>query len=105
MAQAGGGLVRVWDPVVRIGHWVLVVCFATAYLTEGEPEWLHTWAGYLTAFVVVLRVIWGFVGPRRARFSDFVTGPAKVVGYAGCTEPARAMDHNVDQVAREGEKG
>ena len=25
--------------------------------------------------------------------------PAKLVGYAGCTEPARAMDHNVEQVA------
>jgi hypothetical protein len=22
-----------------------------------------------------------------------------VVGYAGCTEPARAMDHNVEPVA------
>ncbi|PZF76868.1 serine O-acetyltransferase [Aestuariivirga litoralis] len=29
--------------------------------------------------------------------------PAKVVGYAGCTEPARAMDHNVEQVAGRGE--
>ena len=25
--------------------------------------------------------------------------PAKVVGYAGCTEPSRAMDHNVEPVA------
>ena len=25
--------------------------------------------------------------------------PAKVVGYAGCEEPARAMDHQVDAVA------
>ena len=25
--------------------------------------------------------------------------PAKVVGYAGCTEPANAMDHNVEPVA------
>ncbi len=25
--------------------------------------------------------------------------PAKVVGYAGCTEPARSMDHNVEPVA------
>ena len=25
--------------------------------------------------------------------------PAKVVGYAGCSEPARAMDHNVEPVA------
>jgi len=31
--------------------------------------------------------------------------PAKVVGYAGCTEPARAMDHNVYQVAAPPEKG
>jgi serine O-acetyltransferase len=29
--------------------------------------------------------------------------PAKVVGYAGCTEPARAMDHNVDPVAATGD--
>jgi len=29
--------------------------------------------------------------------------PAKVVGYAGCTEPARAMDHNVEQVAAQPE--
>ena len=31
--------------------------------------------------------------------------PAKVVGYAGCTEPARAMDHNVEPVAAAEEKG
>ena len=24
--------------------------------------------------------------------------PAKVVGYAGCSEPARAMDHNIETV-------
>ena len=29
--------------------------------------------------------------------------PAKIVGYAGCTEPSRAMDHNVEQVAAPGE--
>jgi cytochrome b len=74
-------LVRVWDPVVRIGHWVLVAGFATAYLTEGEPEWLHVRAGYAIAATVALRLVWGLVGPKRARFSDFVTGPGKVVDY------------------------
>jgi serine O-acetyltransferase len=29
--------------------------------------------------------------------------PAKVVGYAGCTEPARVMDHNVEHVAGNGD--
>ncbi|HMB12522.1 MAG TPA: cytochrome b/b6 domain-containing protein [Roseovarius sp.] len=71
----------VWDPLIRLGHWGLVVAFATAYLTEGEPEWLHTYAGYAIAGIVGLRVIWGFVGPRRARFSDFVTGPGRVLAY------------------------
>jgi len=74
-------MIRVWDPIVRIGHWVLVAAFATAFLTEGEPEWLHTAAGYAIAVTVTLRLIWGFVGPEHARFSGFVTGPAAVLGY------------------------
>ncbi|MBK5945977.1 hypothetical protein CCR83_05800 [Rhodobacter veldkampii DSM 11550] len=92
-AQAESGLIRVWDPVIRIGHWVLVVAFATAYLSEGEPEWLHSYAGYLIAATVALRVIWGFIGPRRARFSDFVTSPGRVFGYLRDLVTGRADRH------------
>lgn len=71
----------VWDPLVRVGHWLLVVAFAVAYVTEGEPEVVHTWAGYTVAFYVVWRVIWGLCGPRRARFADFVYRPRAVFAY------------------------
>ncbi|RBI83786.1 cytochrome B [Rhodosalinus halophilus] len=94
MAEAAEqGTIRVWDPLIRIGHWVLVAGFATAYLTEGEPEWLHTWAGYAIAITVALRGLWGFVGPRRARFSDFVTGPGRVVAYLRDLLAGRAERH------------
>lgn len=92
-AQPDDGTIRVWDPLVRIGHWVLVAGFATAYLTEGEPEWLHTTAGYAIAITVALRVLWGLVGPRRARFSDFVTGPRRVFGYLRDLATGRAERH------------
>jgi cytochrome b len=86
-------LVRVWDPLIRIGHWVLVVAFATAYLTEGEPQWLHTSAGYAIAVTVALRILWGLVGPRRARFSDFVAGPGRVFAYLRDLLTGRAERH------------
>jgi cytochrome b len=87
------GLVRVWDPLIRIGHWVLVVAFATAYLTEGEPQWLHTFAGYAIVVTVALRILWGLVGPRRARFADFVTGPGRVFAYLRDLLTGRAERH------------
>jgi len=73
--------VRVWDPLVRAGHWLLVIGFTVAYVTEGDPLFVHVWTGYAIAVIVVLRIVWGFVGPRRARFTDFVYGPAKVFDY------------------------
>ncbi|KAA5603946.1 cytochrome B [Roseospira marina] len=74
-------MIEVWDPVVRLGHWVLVGGFLTAYLTEGEPEWLHTGAGYAVAATVGLRVVWGFIGPQHARFTDFVRAPRHALAY------------------------
>jgi cytochrome b len=71
---------RVWDPVVRIGHWTLVFTFVLAYVTEGEAP-VHMWAGYLLATVVLFRLLWGFIGTAHARFSDFLYSPARVFTY------------------------
>ena len=74
--------VKVWDPLVRVFHWALVAAFLIAYLTEDE-DWLtlHVWAGYTIIGLLVFRLIWGFIGPRHARFSDFVTSPGAALGF------------------------
>ena len=81
MTQDSRSYVRVWDPLVRVLHWVVVIAFFTAYFTEEDLLTTHSWAGYVVGAVVVVRAIWGFVGPRRARFTDFLYSPRRVLRY------------------------
>ncbi len=80
-----GRVVRVWDAPVRIFHWVLVVLLFTSWLTSeigGNAMTYHMWSGYAILTLVTFRILWGFVGSQRARFSDFVHGPGPVLRYA-----------------------
>lgn len=89
--------VVVWDPLVRIGHWLLVLAFFTAYFTEDDFLSQHVWAGYTVGTYVVLRVLWGIIGTRNARFSSFVRAPATTLGYIGDLVAGRAkryVGHN-----------
>lgn len=85
--------VRVWDPFVRVFHWSLVGLFAVAFVTGDEIEWLHIRLGYAIAALVALRVVWGFVGTRHARFGDFVRPPGEIAAYSGQALRFRAPRH------------
>jgi cytochrome b len=72
---------RVWDPAVRLLHWSLAAGFAVAYLSEDDLQRLHVYAGYIVGALIAFRLLWGFVGSKHARFSDFVRGPSTVLDY------------------------
>lgn len=72
---------KVWDPLVRLFHWVLVAGFFIAYFAEDGQQTLHVSAGYVVFGLVCFRLLWGWVGSRHARFGDFVRGPRVVLAY------------------------
>ena len=89
--------VKVWDPVVRIFHWLVVTGVALDYFVFADGEKTHQWIGYTVAAALALRLVWGFVASGHANFRDFVKGPATVVRYvkeALAGRPQRHLGHN-----------
>ena len=88
--------IYVWDPLVRIFHWSLVLFFTVAYLTEDEQMELHELSGYIVLGLVGFRIIWGIIGPKYARFTSFVYGPVTIIGYIKslASSPKHYIGHN-----------
>jgi cytochrome b len=90
----------VWDVPTRLFHWLLVLLVALAWVTgeaEGSMFTVHQLAGYGVAVLLVFRVIWGFVGSRHSRFSDFVRPWREVFAHIRgmlSLRPARTLGHN-----------
>jgi cytochrome b len=82
--------VRIWDPLVRYGHWVLAVAFLVAYLTEDDLLTIHVWAGYVVGIVILVRIVWGLIGTKHARFGDFLYSPRESLAYFFDTLRGRA---------------
>ena len=85
----------VWDAPVRVFHWLLVLCFAGAWLTADSERWrlAHITLGYTSAALVGFRLLWGLVGTRYARFSSFVHGPRAAWAYLRSLPGARPQHH------------
>ena len=88
------GSVRVWDPFVRVFHWLLVAGFAVNYFElVREGKLAHQVIGYVVLGLVAARILWGFFGPRHARFIDFVVRPLAALRYLGQTFAHRGERH------------
>jgi len=89
--------VKVWDALVRVCHWLLVLTIVGAWLTRhSEGRW-HEWIGYAALAIVAIRFAWGFAGSKHARFADFLSSPAATLRYAGdvfARKESRYVGHN-----------
>ncbi len=89
--------VRVWDPFVRFFHWSLTGAVLIAFLTGDALEGLHVFAGYVVMGLIAARLVWGVIGPKHARWWDFVRGPRAIEAYLGDVlrgHPARYLGHS-----------
>jgi len=81
MKRYGEGFIKVWDPLIRVFHWSLLIFFVAALATGEGGGRVHVFLGLAIAAMLVVRIVWGFIGPRHARFTDFVRGPSEVRTY------------------------
>ena len=70
--------VRVWDRFVRTFHWSLVACVLLNFFVVEDEGQLHRWLGYTASALVLMRVVWGFIGTKHARFTDFFPTPTRI---------------------------
>ena len=73
--------VRIWDIFVRVFHWALVVSFSIAYISGESESLIHIYSGYAVLGLISLRVIWGFIGTKYARFTNFIYNKSAVIKY------------------------
>lgn len=84
----------VWDLPIRLVHWSLVLLIAFSWWSaENERiEW-HMWSGLAVLFLLLFRILWGFLGSSTARFASFVTGPRRLVAYLRDPTAWRGIGH------------
>lgn len=77
-------VVRIWDLPTRLFHWALAACVIGALVTVKlgglYMDW-HVRFGLATFGLILFRLIWGIIGPRYARFAQFVRGPGALMQY------------------------
>ncbi|NCN41725.1 cytochrome b [bacterium] len=77
----------VYDLPTRTFHWLFAGLFITAFaiaktIDDDSPVFAyHMLAGFLLGFTVLLRLVWGVVGTKYARFASFALHPPELFAY------------------------
>jgi cytochrome b len=91
--------ILVWDLPTRLFHWLLAGSFMAAFTIanvvddESRIFAVHMLLGAVMTLMVLLRIVWGFVGSRYARFGSFAFGPRDVIAYLKSTVSGAGTRH------------
>ncbi|MBT4762071.1 MAG: DUF4405 domain-containing protein [Bdellovibrionaceae bacterium] len=95
--------IKVYDLPTRLFHWLFVLLFLSSFFIAkyiDDDSWIyayHMLSGLLMAFLIILRVVWGLVGSKYARFSSFRLAPRELVDYLSSivnSKTRRYVGHN-----------
>lgn len=90
--------IKIWDRLIRSFHWLMLLCFVGAYITsQAGMQQTHILIGYLIALLLIVRIVWGFIGSKHARFADFIASPSRVWAYLKDSfknKPEHYLGHN-----------
>ncbi|MCB0414133.1 MAG: cytochrome b/b6 domain-containing protein [Bdellovibrionales bacterium] len=76
-----------YDLPLRIFHWVFAMLFASSFyiakvIDDDSALYVyHMLSGLIMTGLILLRVIWGFWGPKTARFSSFPLSINELINY------------------------
>lgn len=86
---------RIWDLPTRLFHLALALCVTGSIVTvKLGGLWMdwHVRLGIVSLALIVFRLIWGLLGPRYARFTQFYASPRQVWAYF--RTPNKHAGHN-----------
>ena len=82
--------IRIWDLPTRLFHVIFACCVVGAIISakfgQNWMDW-HVRLGIATLALLIFRIVWGLIGPRYARFSQFICGPVTVWRYITQASP------------------
>ena len=87
--------VKVWDILVRFTHWTVAAgIIANLFFTEDGSD-LHVYVGYTVLGLVVVRLLWGLVGTRYARFTSFFPTPTRLKHHLSALSVRRVDEQHL----------
>ena len=79
-----------WDPLLRLTHWGIAVVVLANYAFTKPGGSIHIAMGWAGLGLLALRLLWGFVGPREARFASFAPNPLAALRHLAGLAQGRA---------------